>query len=302
MAGELKANNPPGLYRFVLEHYRELLLMTEILSVARGVPLTFRWLNGVVLVLLVWSATLWTLKIYKPGIEVATTPATQIAVETAPQFDVATIETANLFGIADANATAEHPLSNSNIVLTGLLYGADHKSYALISVDSSPESAYAAGDEISPGVSLKSVLADRVLVTRNRRIETVLLKEEHATVGSAPLPLMLAAGPAQDSLPQNGTKATEVPARRGKTPSESSRLPHSPQTVQPATGSTPALGTPTTEAAAPGAYAHIAPNSARKPTAKTQIGTPPSSSRAYSDIAPGPSRDKGRDPRRSSSR
>lgn len=267
--------------------------MTEILSVARGVPHKFRWLNGIVLVLLVSSATLWTLKIYEPGIEAATTPATQIAVETTPQFDVATIETANLFGIADANATTEHPLSSSNIVLTGLLYGADHKSYALISVDSSPESAYATGDEISPGVSLKSVLADRILVTRNRRIETVLLKEEHATVGSTPLPLMLAAGPAQDSLPQNGTKAIEVPTRRGKAPSESSRLPHSPQTAQPATGPAPTLGTPATEAAAPGAYADIAPNSARKPSGKIQIGTPPTSPGAYSDIAPSPSGKKG---------
>lgn len=275
--------------------------MIKLLTVTRNGPPRFRWLNGVVFVLLVWSATLWALKIYKPGIEAATAPATQIAVE-APQFDVATIETANLFGIADANATTEHPLSSSNIVLTGLLYGADNKSYALISVDSSAESAYATGDEISPGVTLKSVLADRVLVTRNRRIETVLLKEEHATGGSTPLPLMLAAGPAQDSLPQSGTKAIELPARRGKAPSELSRLPHSPQVAQPATELTPALGTPATEAAAPGAYADIAPSSARKPTAKTQLGTPPSSSGAYSDIAPGPGRDKGRDPRRSSSR
>lgn len=144
------------------------------------------WLiNLAILILLTASLAHWTWRIWQPAVP---TPARAPAAtpDTRPDYDLNTLTGANLFGQATAASSQVSlesiPLSSLNLSLTGVMV-TPAGSFALISSDGGPELPITVGQEITSGVVLHEVYADRALIRRGGATESLMLKE-----GAAALP------------------------------------------------------------------------------------------------------------------
>ena len=88
-------------------------------------------------------------------------------------------------------------VSNLAMTLTGVAARASG-GCALIVVQGQPESAFCAGEEISPGVRLDSVQRDRIVILRGGAREAVLMKDAEGAAGAA------AVAPVQPGMAQSG--------------------------------------------------------------------------------------------------
>ena len=99
-----------------------------------------------------------------------------------PRVDINTIVTTHLFGVAENGAAAGLLARSSlNLVVTGLLATGESGGMVVISVDGQPETSFAAGDDVMPGVRLHAVEAERIIIARGGILETVPLKEIEAS-------------------------------------------------------------------------------------------------------------------------
>lgn len=123
--------------------------------------------------------------------------------------DINAIVNASLFGRYEASASTEQSLLSApetplNLVLIGLL--ADdraERSRALIA-QGNEERAYAIGDDVARGVMLQAIFPDRVILSRNGRLETLRLERDKPGVeGAAAAPAAPAATAA--SSDESGT-------------------------------------------------------------------------------------------------
>lgn len=136
-------------------------------------------INAGMLLLLTASLAQWTWRLWQPS--VAPVQGGSVAVsEPAADYNVAAIVTASLFGQAAAVparvALENIPLSSLNLVLSGVMV-TPSGSFALISADGGPETPIGIGEEITGGVSLQQVYADRVLIQRGGATESLMLKD-----------------------------------------------------------------------------------------------------------------------------
>jgi general secretion pathway protein C len=116
--------------------------------------------------------------------------------------DLRALANAHPFGRAPSrNPAAEARVAVSNLAMT--LTGVAMRALggcALVIVQGQPESAFCAGDEISPGVRLDSVQRDRIVIVRGGAREAVLMKDAEGTPGAAaaaPQPIVQSAGDRQ---------------------------------------------------------------------------------------------------------
>jgi len=134
-----------------------------------------------VLLLVCWSLAQATWKLWQPA-----APAVERAsAETG--VDIRSLLSARPFGnaaVQPANDTASLARSNLNITITGV---ASRKvgGCALVVVQGQPEAAYCAGEELTPGVRLESVQADRIVILRNGVRESVTMKDAEGVPGAA---------------------------------------------------------------------------------------------------------------------
>jgi general secretion pathway protein C len=130
-----------------------------------------------------WALAQGTWRIAQPG-----SPAVTRA--SAEPLDLGALGRMQLFGAA-ASPQAEASLAptNLNLTLTGVA-ARPVGGCALVIVQGQPESAFCAGEELTPGVRLDKVERDRILILRNGTLETVPLKDfdKHANLISAPPP------------------------------------------------------------------------------------------------------------------
>jgi general secretion pathway protein C len=140
--------------------------------------LTVAAVNVAVLALVAYSLAQWTWRLAKPSDTVRPVSAPSAPVE----FDIKTVQVANLFGMATATPSAglgngaQIPRTSLNLVLSGVVMrGAS--SYALVSADGGPETPFGIGQSILPGVVLEAVQADRIIILRGGAREAVILKE-----------------------------------------------------------------------------------------------------------------------------
>lgn len=103
----------------------------------------------------------------------------------ALEVDVDSIASAHLFGekaAGDGPAADEvidAPETRLNLTLTGIVSSASgERSWALIRNDKREQSAYAKGDTIAEGVKLHAIHANRVILDRSGRYETLTLERE----------------------------------------------------------------------------------------------------------------------------
>lgn len=136
--------------------------------------------NSAVLVFVSYSLAQWTWHFAGPS-RLATQASLSAPAARQAGFELKGLQTANLFGVFRAANRAEValdtlPRSAINLVLSGVaMRGA--ASYALISGEGQPETAYGVGEQVAPGVVLESVHADRVVVLRGGVREWLPLKE-----------------------------------------------------------------------------------------------------------------------------
>jgi general secretion pathway protein C len=93
-------------------------------------------------------------------------------------FDIQSVVSAHLFGIATADPSARDPAnappSTSNLVLAGTIATQNPKRGVAIINDGGPSKVYSVGDNVG-GASLHSVYLDHVILDRGGALETLIL-------------------------------------------------------------------------------------------------------------------------------
>jgi general secretion pathway protein C len=100
-----------------------------------------------------------------------------------PALNPDILAAAHLFGQYQASASAASlanaPDTQLNFTLLGILAGSNERdSLALIAKEGGDEAPYSIGDDISPGVNLQAIFVDRVILSRNGRLETLRLDKD----------------------------------------------------------------------------------------------------------------------------
>ena len=142
-----------------------------------------------------------------------------------PQTDLSRLSAVNLFrareGLAQAETQLAAPQTRLNLTLRGVRTGANAQSgSAVIEAPSLGQRTLAVGMEISDGVTLEEIYADRVIINRRGARESLFLREEGAR-----RTLSLAQAAPTSSAPQT---AQTIPA-----PARPSSAPQSRLTGQP---------------------------------------------------------------------
>jgi len=125
-----------------------------------------------------WALAQGTWRILQPGSPV-------VAHSGGEAVDLGALTRVQLFGPAAArSSTAEASLAptNLNITLTGVAVRPSG-GCALVIVQGQPESAYCAGEELTPGVLLDAVERDRIVILRNGAREAVPMKDLDKAAG-----------------------------------------------------------------------------------------------------------------------
>jgi general secretion pathway protein C len=120
--------------------------------------------------------------------------------------DPDTIIRAQLFGVAGAEpevAIANAPDTTLNLKLLGILHGdTPEQSRALINTGGSNEAPFAVGADITRGVTLEQIFADRVILMRQGRAETLRLEKDAPATYTAAAEPRGGTDPDAVSLPQ----------------------------------------------------------------------------------------------------
>jgi general secretion pathway protein C len=166
----------------------------------------------------------WTLV---PGSTTVATPAPR-PVETdgaAPELDYSVLLSSHLFGVAAeqpeivAAPVADAPDTTLSLTLKGILSKeGDPNGSVIIANSRNEEKTYYVGQtiEAADGAALHSVFADRVLLNRSGRLETLRLpKELTASAGSptalpSPLPQAQQPGSLREVISENATRFADI--------------------------------------------------------------------------------------------
>ncbi|HUL92528.1 MAG TPA: type II secretion system protein N [Burkholderiales bacterium] len=151
---------------------------------------------------LCWALAQGTWRLIQPG-----SPA--LARSSAEAVDLSALTRAQLFGpVAASRGPEEASLAptNLNLTLTGVAVRPTG-GCALVIVQGQPESAFCAGEELTPGVRLDAVERDRIVILRNGAREAVPLKDNDKA-------LSLAVPPPPPPIVQPGATGGSVVDRR----------------------------------------------------------------------------------------
>jgi len=187
------------------------------LPVAGVSPLRFiPWLNTLLVVLLAWSLAQFTWRLVPSdtgGSAIVVQPVNASSAKNtgAKPVDLQQVAALHLFGDA-ARAPAEQveapvsaPETALNLTLKGLIaVDNQEQALAIIAQGSGDEQAYRVGDSVPGGAKLHEILADRVILQRGGRFETLTLPKEKVTDGA-------------DNTPPR-SPVTSRPPRPGLTP------------------------------------------------------------------------------------
>jgi general secretion pathway protein C len=125
-----------------------------------------------------WALAQGTWRILQPGSPV-------VARSGGEAVDLGALTRVQLFGPAAAKSSAAEASlapTNLNITLTGVAVRPSG-GCALVMVQGQPESAYCAGEELTPGVLLDAVERDRIVILRNGAREAVPMKDLDKAAG-----------------------------------------------------------------------------------------------------------------------
>lgn len=175
---------------------------------------------------------LWTLVPVPESARWQPPPATPVAPRSSDAPDINALAGAALFGRyqapADGGDLLGAPDTPLNLTLIGLLAD-DREQYsrALIA-NGADEQSYAIGDDVARGVTLQAIFPDRVILSRNGRLETLRLeRDKPGAGGEGALPPPVAAA---DAGPANPPQLAQIRDEVLKDPAKASEYVR----VQPA--------------------------------------------------------------------
>jgi general secretion pathway protein C len=126
------------------------------------------------------------------------------------------LASSHLFGeyragaVADAASLANAPDTQLNFTLLGILAGSsDSESLALIAREGGDEAPFRIGDDVSPGVNLQAIFPDRVILSRNGRLETLRLDKD-APSNALALNAAANAGEGQEGSPAAAEMLSQI--------------------------------------------------------------------------------------------
>jgi general secretion pathway protein C len=167
----------------------------------------------------------WTLVPVPEAARWAPPPAAPVAPRPGAAAETNPAATAGLFGRYQAPSSSDTALLSApdtalNLTLLGLLAD-DREQYsrALIG-QGSEEGSYAVGDDVGRGVTLQAIFPDRVILSRNGRLETLRLERDKPGAGgdSSPGPLAQAEERSPSTPPQLAQIRDEVLKDPAKAP------------------------------------------------------------------------------------
>lgn len=209
------------------------------------------WLNALlILLLLLPAARLVWLRLLPPG---APAPAAREnrSLPPAPRasLDISDIRQAHLFGqVNSGGSNGELPESTLSLKLKGVIAAGDNPHAVAIFDGGEPQvRAARVGMSIQPGVTIKAVLKDRVIINNNGRDERIPLQtpppialDSRAGAGSSPGSGMPppSSSPSVVYLPGNPGSARSYMSQSSPGYSGGSPQPYPPQQQAPYTGYT----------------------------------------------------------------
>ncbi len=143
--------------------------------------------NLLLVVALAWllSQLVWALVPVPESARWQPPPAQPVQTTTpgAQPADIDRLIAADLFGtfaapVAEGQSVDEAPDTRLSLNLLGILAGEDQESRALIGSSNGEEKPYAIGDTVVSGVTLRSIFADRVILARDGKLETLRLNKD----------------------------------------------------------------------------------------------------------------------------
>ena len=162
-------------------------------------------LNVAAVLLLAYSMAQWTWRIFTPPKTSIVAGTSGLAQAKTATLDIQDLLAGHLFGkaapkvVPTAAPIEEIPESSLNMILTGVVAAGDD-GLALIRVNDEPETPFAIGDELTRGVTLQAVYADRAIIERRGVTEALLLEDaaasllENPVVGAPSTPTRAAGG------------------------------------------------------------------------------------------------------------
>jgi general secretion pathway protein C len=216
------------------------------------------------------SAAYWATQLFKP-------PLRPVAAPRVAKAEVKTDAAAGLFGGRAGKAAIA-----SNYQLRGVIFsGSPHDSVAILSADGKPAQAIRANTEMMPGVTIKEVHRDYVLLSEGGVTKRVELPESAKDLvnlaTTAPMPVQTA--PAR---PAPGTPPPPEAPRVSKSSPQPQATPAPPApavappavVVNPPQSATTAPVLPPTPATGAGAAATTNPPAPTAPPAPPPLGAP----------------------------
>lgn len=165
----------------------------------------------------------WTLVPVPEAARWAPPPASPVAPRASAAAETSPAATAGLFGQYQAPASSDAALLAApdtalNLTLLGLLAD-DREQYsrALIA-QGTEEGSYAVGDDVGRGVTLQAIFPDRVILSRNGRLETLRLERDKPGAGGDGTPAPLAQAEVPGTPPQLAQIRDEVLKDPAKAP------------------------------------------------------------------------------------
>lgn len=161
------------------------------------------WLNTLLVALLAWNLAhlTWRLVPVEKGDTFIASMSPSSPASAEPQkktYSLLQVASLHLFGdatavpVEQAQAPISAPETALNLTLKGLIaVDQQEQALAIIAQGRGDEQAYRVGDSVPGGAELHEILADRVILKRGGRFETLTLPKErmeNSTAGTAPIP------------------------------------------------------------------------------------------------------------------
>lgn len=229
------------------------------------------------------SIAYWAMQLFKPPLRPVAAPPQTAQAEVRPEAAAA------LFG-----GRAEKAAVASNYQLKGVIFsGSPRDSVAILSADGKPAQAVRVDMEVAPGVTVKEVHREYVLLLDGGATKRVELPEsakgqvELANLAPVPVPPSAAPASAPPSAPSQQIPSRAQAAAAAAAPSAAA--PTAPATASPpaaATSPAPAPGQPATAASASPIPSGVVPSVQLPPTAPpTVVVSPPPSTQPVAPTA-----------------
>lgn len=235
----------------------------------KRVPLIVSFL---LFILLCASAAYWAMQLFKPPLRPVAAPPR------AAQAEVQTAAAATLFG-----GRIENVAVASNYQLKGVIYsGSPRNSVAILSADGKPAQAVRVDMEVAPGVTVKEVHREYVLLSEGDVTKRVELPESATAqvdlASLAPVPVQPSANPPSNQPPPaqspSSTPPTRAQAAAAAPPPNTAPLPTPPSAVAPPASS--GSGAPAGASSSSPIPSGIVPSVQPPPTAPpTVVVSPP---------------------------